>query len=88
MGGTRVYIAGDTKDTPEMRALQDIDVAFVPFNLPFTMSEEQAANAVLAFETAIVYPYHYRGSDFELFVWLVAEVNPNIEVRRGAWYQN
>lgn len=83
LGGTRVYISGDTEDVPEMRALQDIDVAFVCFNLPYTMTEEQAADAVNAFRPGIVYPYHYRGSDLARFTGLVDD---GIEVREGAWY--
>lgn len=86
MGGTRVYISGDTEDIPEMRGLEDIDVAFVAFNLPYTMTEEQAASAVLEFEPEMVYPYHYRGSDVDAFASLVAEGNPDIEVRLGEWY--
>lgn len=82
---TRVYIAGDTEDIPEMRELEDIDVAFVPFNLPYTMTEEQAADAVRDFEPDIVYPYHFRGSDPELFAELVGE-DSGIEVRIGDWY--
>jgi len=82
-GGTRVYISGDTEDIPEMRALEDIDVAFVCFNLPYTMTEEQAASAVQAFRPRIVYPYHYRGSDVEKFSRLVGDAS---EVRVGAWY--
>jgi len=82
-GGTRIYISGDTEDIPEMRALDNIDVAFVCFNLPYTMTEQQAADAVNAFRPDIVYPYHYRGSDLELFTSLV---NDGIEVREGAWY--
>jgi L-ascorbate metabolism protein UlaG (beta-lactamase superfamily) len=85
MGGQRVYISGDTEDIPEMRALEDIDVAFVCFNLPYTMTEEQAASAVLEFAPRIVYPYHYQGSDFDEFAALVGE-NADIEVRRGNWY--
>ena len=84
-GGTRVYIAGDTEDIPEMRALEDIDVAFVPFNLPYTMTEEQAADAVREFAPDIVYPYHYRGSDVERFAELVGD-DSGIEVRIGEWY--
>ena len=86
MGGTRIYISGDTEDIPEMRALEDIDVAFVAFNLPYTMTEEQAASAVLEFQPAVVYPYHYRGSDVDAFAATVARGNADIEVRRGAWY--
>ncbi len=58
-GGTRVYVAGDTEDTPEMLALKDIDVAFLPVNQPYTMTEEQAARAVKALKPKIFYPYHY-----------------------------
>lgn len=83
LGGTRVYISGDTEDIPEMRALEDIDVAFVCFNLPYTMTESQAASAVNEFKPAIVYPYHYRGSDVALFTSMIGE---GIEVRQGAWY--
>jgi len=82
-GGTRVYISGDTEDIPEMRALEDIDVAFVCFNLPYTMTENQAADAVNEFKPGIVYPYHYRGSDLALFTSMIEE---GIEVRNGDWY--
>jgi L-ascorbate metabolism protein UlaG (beta-lactamase superfamily) len=85
MGGKRVYISGDTEDIPEMRALKDIDVAFVCFNLPYTMTEEQAASAVKAFKPKIVYPYHYRGSDIDKFKSLVGQ-DEGIEVRVGDWY--
>jgi L-ascorbate metabolism protein UlaG (beta-lactamase superfamily) len=89
-GGSRVYIAGDTEDIPEMRALQDIDIAFLPMNLPFTMSVEQAAAAALAFKPAKVYPYHYRGqaglSDVNQFKTLVNQGNPAIEVVLAEWY--
>jgi len=83
VGGKRIYISGDTEDIPEMRALQNIDVAFVCFNLPYTMTEEQAASAVRAFHPTIVYPYHYRGSDVQKFTQLVGNAS---EVRVGAWY--
>ena len=84
--GTRVYIAGDTEGTPEMRALKDIDIAFVPMNLPYTMSTEDAAQAVLAFKPRIVYPYHYRGSDVGQFKSLVEAGDPSIQVVLAAWY--
>ncbi len=86
MGDTRVYIAGDTEDVPEMRALQNIDVAFVPMNLPYTMTEEQAASGVNAFEPEVVYPYHYQGSDVEKFKALVEAGGGNTEVRLRDWY--
>ncbi len=85
LGGKRIYISGDTEDIPEMRALKNIDVAFVCFNLPYTMTEEQAASAVRAFAPKIVYPYHYRGSDLDKFKQLVG-TDKNIEVRLGKWY--
>ena len=89
IGGTRVFISGDTEDVPEMRALKDIDAAFLCMNLPFTMTVEAAADAVLEFAPGVVFPYHYRGregtSDLDAFVELVAE-NPAIEVRRLDWY--
>lgn len=58
----RVYISGDTEDIPEMLALTDIDVAFICMNLPYTMTEIQAAKAVVAFKPKTVYPYHYKGA--------------------------
>ena len=63
MAGFRVYVSGDTEDIPEMRALRDIDLAFVCMNLPFTMTAEAAASAVAEFRPKFVYPYHYRGRD-------------------------
>ncbi|MEZ4873897.1 MAG: MBL fold metallo-hydrolase [Flavobacteriaceae bacterium] len=88
----RVYLSGDTEDIPEMRALQNIDVAFVCMNLPYTMTVESAADAVLAFAPVIVYPYHYRGgdglSDVAKFKQLVNEKNPSIIVTQLNWYRN
>lgn len=93
-GGARVYVAGDTEDTPEMRALKNIDIAFVPMNLPYTMSVEQAADAVLAFKPKQVYPYHYgyhngKPSEFSnvaKFKQLVNAGDSNIEVVQLNWY--
>jgi L-ascorbate metabolism protein UlaG (beta-lactamase superfamily) len=82
IGGRRVYIAGDTEDIPEMLALTGIEVAFLPMNLPYTMSVEQAAAAVNAFRPKFVYPYHYKGSDLDAFASLVE----GSEVRRAEWY--
>ena len=81
--GRRVYIAGDTEDTPEMRALTEIDLAFVPMNLPFTMDVDQAASAVAEFKPKVVYPYHYKGQDPEAFA---NKVGDGIEVKQGPWY--
>ena len=84
-GRTRVYVAGDTEPTPEMLALTGIDVAFVPMNLPYTMTVQQAADAVKRFKPRIVYPYHFRGSDVEEFKRLVG-TDSGIDVRLRTWY--
>jgi L-ascorbate metabolism protein UlaG (beta-lactamase superfamily) len=62
-GNKRVYIAGDTENTPEMKTLKSIDIAFLPMNVPYTMSPEMVADAVRAFKPAIIYPYHYGQTD-------------------------
>ncbi|HEY3787386.1 MAG TPA: MBL fold metallo-hydrolase, partial [Urbifossiella sp.] len=83
-GGLRIYIAGDTEGTPEMRALKNIDVAFIPMNLPYTMTPEEAADAVKAFHPKVVYPYHYMGSDPKAFAAALA--GTGIDVRLRNWY--
>jgi L-ascorbate metabolism protein UlaG (beta-lactamase superfamily) len=85
IGKKRIYISGDTEDIPEMRALKNIDAAFLCMNLPYTMTVDQAASAVGEFKPKVVYPYHSRGSDLERFKKLVAE-NGGAEVRILAWY--
>ncbi|QFU09362.1 metal-dependent hydrolase [Rhodobacteraceae bacterium THAF1] len=92
IGGRRIYISGDTEGTPEMRALEDIYLAFVSMNLPFTMAADQAADAVSEFAPTYVYPYHYRGRDGgtqdpEEFASLMAETDAETEVRIGDWYE-
>ena len=62
-GGKRVYIAGDTENTPEMKALKNIDAAFLPMNLPYTMTPEMVADAAKAFRPRILYPYHTGDTD-------------------------
>ena len=86
LGDKRVYISGDTEGIDEMRALVDIDMAFVCMNLPYTMGVEQAADAVADFAPAIVYPYHSRGQDTEAFRALVAAQDVATEVRLRDWY--
>jgi len=83
-GGKRFYFSGDTEGVPEMRALKNIDVAFVCMNLPYTMPPEEAADAVKAFHPKIVIPYHYRGSDLSVFQ--KALEGTGIEVRLLEWY--
>jgi L-ascorbate metabolism protein UlaG (beta-lactamase superfamily) len=84
IGGKRFYFAGDTEGIPEMRALKGIDVAFIPMNLPFTMTPADAADAVKAFHPAVVYPYHYRGQDPKIFAAALA--GTGIDVRLREWY--
>jgi L-ascorbate metabolism protein UlaG (beta-lactamase superfamily) len=84
LGGKRLYIAGDTEGTPEMRAMKNIDVAFIPMNVPYTMTPAEAADAVKAFKPKIVYPYHYRGSDLTVFA--NALKGTGIDVRLRDWY--
>ena len=86
IGGKRVYISGDTEDIPEMRALKNIDIAFVCMNLPYTMDVTQAAPGVVAFKPKVVYPYHYRGQDVNVFKKLVNEADKDIEVKLVNWY--
>lgn len=86
IGGKRFYIAGDTEPTPEMLALTDIEVAFLPMNLPYTMTVEQAAEAVAAFRPVVVFPYHHRGSDIDEFARLVEAGGSGSLVIVADWY--
>jgi L-ascorbate metabolism protein UlaG (beta-lactamase superfamily) len=79
-GDKRVYVAGDTENTPEMKALRDIDIAFLPMNLPYTMTPEMVADAARALEPKILYPYHYGKTDPQRLVELLKD-DPEIEVR-------
>ena len=86
-GGKRFYFSGDTEGIPEMRALKNIDVAFVCMNLPYTMTAEEAADAVKAFHPKVVIPYHYRGSEMtDTTVFKKALDGTGIEVRLLDWY--
>ncbi len=86
--GFRVYISGDTEDTPEMRALENIDLAFVCMNLPFTMDASAAASAVSEFAPTFVYPYHYRGRDggTQDPKEFASMLEGSTEVKMGSWY--
>jgi len=83
-GGKRFYFSGDTENIPEMRALKNIDVAFVCMNLPYTMTPEEAADAVKAFHPKVVIPYHYKGQDTTVFK--KALDGTGIDVRLLEWY--
>jgi L-ascorbate metabolism protein UlaG (beta-lactamase superfamily) len=79
-GDLRVYVAGDTENIPEMKKLRNIDIAFLPMNLPYTMTPEMVADAAMAFRPKILYPYHFGGTDTSRIEDLMAEA-PNTEVR-------
>ena len=78
--GTTVYVAGDTEFIPEMSDMPAVDIAFLPMNLPYTMSPEMAAEAARAIGPRILYPYHYGDTDTGRLVELLAD-EPAIEVR-------
>ena len=85
-GGKNFYFAGDTEGMPEMRALKNIDVAFIPMNLPYTMTPDEAADAVKAFQPKVAIPYHYQGSDLKVFE--AALKGSAVEVRIGIGIRN
>lgn len=80
LGDKRVYVAGDTENTPEMKKLKKIDIAFLPMNLPYTMTPEMVADAARAFKPKILYPYHFGDTDTSKLVKLL-EDEKAIEVR-------
>ncbi|MEX2573267.1 MAG: MBL fold metallo-hydrolase [Balneolaceae bacterium] len=85
-GEKRLYLSGDTEDIPEMRNLEEIDIAFLCMNLPYTMDIHQASSAVIEFQPAVVYPYHHRGQDIEEFKALVDAAGVDVDVRLKDWY--
>lgn len=91
--GKHIYISGDTAGIPEMRALRNVDIAFIAMNLPYTMDPEEAASAVLDFKPNIVYPYHYRQkptndfADVVKFKEIINSQNSQIKVVQADWYR-
>jgi L-ascorbate metabolism protein UlaG (beta-lactamase superfamily) len=79
-GDKRVYVAGDTENVPEMKGLKNIDIAFLPMNLPYTMTPEMVAEGAKAFKPKILYPYHFGETDTSKVVSLLKGA-PEIEVR-------
>jgi len=79
-GDKRLYLAGDTENTPEMKHLQSIDIAFLPMNLPYTMTPEMVADAARAFKPKILYPYHCGETDTTKLVALLKD-EKGIDVR-------
>jgi len=81
--GFRVYVAGDTENIPEMAALKDIAVAFLPMNLPYTMTPEMAALAAKTIKPRILYPYHYSGTDpLQLVELLKDQAGMEVRIRK------
>jgi len=79
-GNKRVYIAGDTENVPEMKNLKDIDIAFLPMNLPYTMTPEMVADAVNMFNPKILYPYHFGNTDVNKLIELLKD-KKDLEIR-------
>jgi len=79
-GNVRLYVAGDTENTPEMKALKEIDIAFLPMMRPYAMSPEMIADAVRAFRPRLVYPYHTKEADAKKVAALVSDI-PDVEIR-------
>ena len=80
-GGKRIYIAGDTENTPEMKALKNIDIAFLPMNLPYTMTPEMVADAAKSFRPKILYPYHYGDTNTGELVNLLKDSEIEVRIR-------
>lgn len=79
-GDQRVYVAGDTENIPEMKGLKNIDIAFLPMNLPYTMTPEMVADAAMAFQPKILYPYHFGETNTSRLEELMVPAR-DIEVR-------
>lgn len=79
-GDKQVYVAGDTENIPEMKKLGKIDIAFLPMNLPYTMTPEMVADAARMIKPQILYPYHYGNTDISKLVELLKD-DKDIEVR-------
>ena len=81
LNGMRVYIAGDTEDIPEMAAIKDIDVAFLPCNLPYTMTPEQCAHAAMMIKPTVLFPYHYGKTDIQQVAKLLEGSGIDVRIR-------
>ena len=81
-GDKRIYIAGDTENVPEMGNLQQIDIAFLPMNLPYTMTPEMVADAARSFLPKVLYPYHFGETDPARLVALLKESPIEVRIRR------
>lgn len=85
LGDKRVYVAGDTENIPEMAKIQDIDCAFLPMNLPYTMTPEMVADTARAIQPKILYPYHYGDTDTSKLVELLrGQEGTEVRIRKMA----
>lgn len=82
IGNKKFYIAGDTENTPEMKALKDISVAFLPMNLPYTMTPAMVADAAKAFKPEILYPYHYGETNTDELIRLLKDTDIEVRIRK------
>ncbi len=82
LGGKRVYVAGDTENIPEMSEFGDIDIAFLPMNLPYTMSPEMAAEAAMILKPGILYPYHFGSTDTDELIKLLKGTDIEVRIRK------
>jgi L-ascorbate metabolism protein UlaG (beta-lactamase superfamily) len=81
IGDKKIYVAGDTENTPEMKALKNIDVAFLPMNLPYTMTPEMVADAANAFKPKILYPYHFGDTNTDKIIELLKDTQTIVKIR-------
>jgi len=81
IGDKRFYLAGDTENTPEMKMLKNIDVAFLPMNLPYTMTPEMVADAARSFKPGILYPYHYGDTNTDEIIKLLKDTEIEVRIR-------
>jgi len=81
-GGKRIYIGGDTENTPEMALLKNIDIAFLPMNLPYTMTPQMVADGAKSFMPNILYPYHFGETDPQLLIDLLKDTKIEVRIRK------
>lgn len=81
-GGKRIYIGGDTENAPEMALLKNIDIAFLPMNLPYTMTPQMVADGAKSFMPGILYPYHFGETDPKLLVDLLKDTRIDVRIRK------
>lgn len=82
IGGKTIYVAGDTENIPEMKNFKDIDIAFLPMNLPYTMSPEMAADAARMINPGILYPYHFGSTDTGVIIELLKGTGIDVRIRK------